>query len=194
MKQYKINSLILKDHFKYHTTIKKNLIKLINETKDKKFLKKDNYFNDDIAKTDWPLADNWERAWTKKYKELFIEQFMLFANKLGYKNIQLSKLWYQQYDLYQTHGWHIHARNYTGTYYLQLPQDAPYTEFIYPDKLNKGFTIEVKEGDMIFFPCHFMHRSKPSLSDKKKTIISWNLDFFDIMDMHIGEKESVLKL
>jgi hypothetical protein len=39
-----------------------------------------------------------------------------------------------------------------------------------------------------------MHRSKPSLSKKTKTIISWNLDFEDILDKHIGEKESIATL
>ena len=194
MIQFEINSLILKDRFKFHEMIKNDLLQLINESSDEGFKKKDIYFNDDLSKTDWPLANNWEREWGKRYKNLFVEQFKNFANALGYKDIQLSKLWYQQYGFKQTHGWHIHARNYTGAYYLELPQDAPYTEFIYPSNLNKGFTIEVKEGDIIFFPCYFMHRSKASLSKKTKTIISWNLDFFDILDKHIGEKESVITL
>jgi hypothetical protein len=167
MIQFEINSLILKDRFKFHEMIKNDLLQLINESSDEGFKKKDIYFNDDLSKTDWPLANNWEREWVKRY---------------------------QQYGFKQTHGWHIHARNYTGAYYLELPQDAPYTEFIYPSNLNKGFTIEVKEGDIIFFPCYFMHRSKASLSKKTKTIISWNLDFFDILDKHIGEKESVITL
>mgnify|MGYP003650239639 FL=1 len=194
MIQYKINSLILKDSFKSHGMIKDDLLELINKSNDKSWLKKDSYFNDDLAKTDWPLADDWERDWTKRYRGLFLDKFKEFANTLGYKNIQLSKLWYQQYGLKQTHGWHVHARNYTGVYYLELPKDSPHTEFIYPNNLNKGFTIEVKEGDMVFFPCNFMHRSKPSLSKKTKTIISWNLDFEDILDKHIGEKESIATL
>ena len=77
-----------------------------------------------------------------------VEEFCVECDKLGYKNIQLFKLWYQQYGYKQTHGWHTHARNYTGTYYLQLPDDAPNTEFLYADNLDKGFSIN-QNGDVI---------------------------------------------
>ena len=58
MKRYTFNSIILKDRFKYHNEIKKDLLKLIIKSDDKKWIDKDQYFNDDLLKTDWPLADN----------------------------------------------------------------------------------------------------------------------------------------
>jgi len=33
---------------------------------------------------------------------------------------------------------------------------------------------------MILFPSYFIHRSPPLKNNKRKTIISWNLDFLDI--------------
>lgn len=191
MKIYKFNSLIIKDKMKLHDQIKSDLLDLINNTKDLSFKKKDEYFGDDLLKSDWPLADNWERPWASRYKNIFIEQFKYFANTLGYKDIQLSKLWYQQYGYKQTHGWHIHARNYTGAYYLELPKDAPRTEFLYPDNLEEGFSINVEEGDMLFFPCHFAHRSNKSNSKQIKTIVSWNLNFVDILNEHVNKDNKI---
>jgi uncharacterized RmlC-like cupin family protein len=117
---------------------------------------------------------------------------LFFSNYLGYQKIHLHKLWFQQYGKKDTHGWHIHGGNYTGTYYLEMPSDAPTTEFLFTDNLNKSFTIKVKEGDMIFFPCQFIHRSNESISNNTKTIISWNIDFIDILPQHIGNKEEIL--
>ena len=110
---------------------------------------------------------------------------------MGYKDVQLSKLWYQQYGYKQTHGWHTHFRNYTGTYYLELPKDAPRTEFLYPDNLEEGFSINVEEGDILFFPCHFAHRSNKSNSKQIKTIISWNLDFVDLLNEHVNKDNKI---
>lgn len=176
---------------KFHDHIKNDLLSLINKAADSSFQKKDKYFGDDLLKSDWPLADNWDRPWAAKYADIFNGQLKYFANALGYKDIQLSKLWYQQYGHKQTHGWHIHARNYTGAYYLELPDDAPNTEFLYPDNLQDGFSIDVKEGDILFFPCHFMHRSNKSKSHSVKTIISWNLDFLDILDEHVNRDNNI---
>ena len=58
MKIYKFNSLIIKDKMKLHDQIKSDLLDLINNTKDLSFKKKDEYFGDDLLKSDWPLADN----------------------------------------------------------------------------------------------------------------------------------------
>jgi len=193
MKRYTFNSIILKDKFKYHNEIKKDLLKLIIKSDDKKWIDKDQYFNDDLLKTDWPLADNANREWVKKHKDKFINQFNVFANALGYQKATLIKIWYQRYGYQQTHGWHTHWGNYTGAYYLELPKNAPTTEFLYCNNLEKSFTINVKEGDLIFFPCHFIHRSPKSKSKKIKTIISWNLNFDHVLEFYIKDRKKIKK-
>ena len=71
MKIYKFNSLIIKDKMKYHDHIKHDLLNLINQASDSAFQKKDEYFGDDLLKSDWPSADDLEnRPWAKKYKHL----------------------------------------------------------------------------------------------------------------------------
>jgi hypothetical protein len=189
---YVFPSLILKDKFKFHDEIKDNLLKLINESKGDKWENKDDYFNDKLLKTDWPDASNKDRKWVQKYENHLSEQLLFFANYLGYQKIDIQKLWFQQYSKQDTHGWHIHGANYTGAYYLEMPSDAPTTEFLFTDNLDKSFTIKVEEGDIIFFPCYFIHRSNKSISSNTKTIISWNLDFIDILPKYVGDKKEIL--
>lgn len=192
LKGYIFPCVILKDKFKFHDEIKNDLLSLINKAEDKSWNNKDHYFDDQLSKTDWPLAHDSTREWVKKYKNNFGEQLSYFANILGYKDIHLNKIWYQQYSKDGTHGWHVHGGSYTGTYYLELPKDAPTTEFLYTDNLNKSFTIKVKEGDIIFFPCHFIHRSAKSQSENMKTIISWNIDFNDILQEHVHKTKEIV--
>ena len=46
MEEYPINSLILKTKFKYHDRYKKKILKLLGESDDQAFAKKDNYYQD----------------------------------------------------------------------------------------------------------------------------------------------------
>ena len=59
------------------------------------------------------------------------------------------------------------------------------------DNLEEGFSINVEEGDILFFPCHFAHRSNKSNSKQIKTIISWNLDFIDMLDKHVNKDNNI---
>ena len=83
-------------------------------------------------------------------------------------------MWYQQYLEGDTHGWHIHGQHYTGVYYLEFPEGSSKTEICSPFSLNKK-QIDVKEGDFIVFPAHFIHRGLPNKT-MRKTIVSFNFD------------------
>lgn len=179
-KKYFIHSPFVISEFPLHKKIKKDLLNKLAKSKGSSFKNKKGHMNDDLSKTDWPLSDNFERPWVKKYggviKDFLIEQ----AIHLGFTSISLSKIWFQQYKKYQTHGWHQHARNYTGVYYLEYPKGSEPTQFLAPQNLGKTFSLKVKEGDIIIFPSYIIHRSPPLKSNKRKTIISWNIDFEDI--------------
>ena len=194
MEEYHINSLILKTKFKYHDRYKKKILKLLGESDDQAFAKKDNYYQDKLLKTDWPDADNWERPWVKYATKGIYEQLKLFAQHLGYQDLHLHKLWYQQYQQNDMHNWHTHHGNYTGTYYLEQDETSPYTEFLYPNNLKQPFTIAVEEGDMLFFPCYFIHRSALSKSKNIKSIISWNTDFNKIKPECFNINDTVHRL
>ena len=194
IKQYKFNSLILKQKFKDHKKFKKKILKYWEDGSDKSFIAKDDYYNDKLLKSDWPEADNWNRPWVKLAGNSFYQHLKLFAQHLGYMDISLHKLWYQQYGNKDFHNWHTHYGNYTGAYYLELDKKSPMTEFLFPDNLNNCFTVDVEEGDMIFFPCWLIHRSESNQSKKRKSIVSWNVNFDNIQKKYLYTRDKVEKI
>jgi hypothetical protein len=98
-----------------------------------------------------------------------------------YKKAIIDKIWFQQYVNGNTHGWHTHGNNFTGVYYLELPNDAPKTQLVNPFSQTEIFEPDVKEGKIIIFPSYVIHRA-PLVSNQnlRKTIISFNVDFENI--------------
>ena len=119
-----------------------------------------------------------------------------YFNKVDYKpiqkvvhayNIALSKFlnysaddvllvpnnyfWFQQYKTNDYHSWHRHEGSFSNVYFIDLPYKASKTSFRY---LGKEFQVEVEEGQILTFPSFLEHCSKPNLSDKIKTVISFN--------------------
>ena len=116
----------------------------------------------------------------------------VFAQKNVYNKLTINNLWFQRYKKNSIHNWHVHGDNYTGVYYLELPKDnvSCLTEFLYPDNLEKSFSIDANEGDIIFFPSFLIHRA-PSLQSKKtKTIISWNCNFNEIQSKYTYDRKN----
>ena len=42
---------------------------------------------------------------------------MSVSHELGYGEIRINRVWFQQYDKDSLHNWHLHENNYTGVYY-----------------------------------------------------------------------------
>ena len=91
----------------------------------------------------------------------------------------IKKVWFQQYNKDDYHGWHIHGDNYTGVYYLDFPRGSTPTELIEQGSLNK-ITIKAKEGDILIFPAFIIHRSPRIVKDIQKTIISFNIEMYSV--------------
>jgi len=179
-KKYLIFSPVITDSFPLHKKIKKDLLKLISKSKGDSYQNKTSTMTDDLSKTDWPLSNDFSRPWVKKYGPMIKDFLTKQVLELGYRKIDISRLWYQQYKQNQTHGWHHHARNYTGAYYVEFPKGSEPTQLLFAENLDKTFSVRAKEGDMILFPSYLIHRSPPIKNNKRKTIISWNLDLLDI--------------
>jgi hypothetical protein len=188
---YTFPNLILKTKFVDHKKYKKEILNLIKKSNDKAWVNKKDSFNDKLLKTDWPNSDNWERPWIKLIVNELYKELVNFSQYMGYQSIQLHKMWYQQYSYGDVHNWHTHDGNYTGTYYLEFDKNCSTTEFLYPNDLNKSFTVEVEEGDILFFPCSLIHRSSVSRSKKTKSIISWNTDFDKIQNEFIHDRKEI---
>ena len=180
MQELTIKTKILLDKLKGHKKIKKDILKLINNYKADSFKNKDIYNDDLIKKLDWNNAREWERPWVKVLLPFIKDHFIKCAKKLNFEDYFLRALWFQQYAENGMHGWHIHEQNYTGVYYLELPQSAPLTELIDPTDIKNKFKIKAKEGDIVIFPSFVIHRSGRMQTKDRKTIVSFNLEFKDV--------------
>jgi hypothetical protein len=114
------------------------------------------------------------------YKELAVqlEPILLeLCSTFNWERYQIHNVWFQQYEQGSSHGYHTHTHcQFTGVYYLELPDIAPRTEMINPFD-STPTVINVSEGDVIIFPSFIRHRAPVVQSDIRKTIISFNLSF-----------------
>ena len=129
---------------------------------------------DRVSKLDWTRNQDLTRPWVKIFFPNFDITIKNFIKDLGYETYLLDAIWYQQYVEGDTHGWHTHGKTYTGVYYLEFPERSSRTELYSPFNFKKH-TIKAKEGDLIIFPSHWIHRG-PCNTSKRKTIISFNFE------------------
>lgn len=167
-----LKDFIFKTKIKDHFLIKKSILDEIENDNSDTLIVNDRYYSDVISKLDWDDGENCERNWVKIFLPHFYNCINEFLLETSYIDIELNKIWYQQYLTNNSHSWHIHADQYTGVYYLEFPEKSSRTQLIFPyDKsINE---IDAEEGDIIFFPSHIIHRG-PSNNSDRKTIISFN--------------------
>lgn len=150
-----------------HQTHKKILLDLIKQLPNNPY--------ENISKTDWNLP--------KKLKRKYLDYFYPNISKSLMDNLQvyykskswrITNAWFQQYKKNSYHEYHNHTQtNFTNVYFLELP-DTNFKTILKIE--NKEYEYKVKEGQLITFPAHLLHTSKPN-GDKRKTIISFNSDF-----------------
>ena len=154
--------------FKEHLNFKDKILNIIEginlpfHSNENGIIKKTDYFIED--KLNKPYADLLESELQKVINEVV---------GIRYKFDKVS-CWFQQYDKYNTHSWHNHGlASWACVYYVELDTKAPATQFKSFD--NNEIKLNVKEGDILFFPGFLLHRSPPNLSIKRKTVIAFNL-------------------
>jgi|TARA_R110002096_G_scaffold292509_3_gene487033 hypothetical protein len=177
MKFFDLKSFYILTDIKEHQQNKNKLLSLINKME----LSTINNSNNVISKTDWNLPKETKREYINFFYKMVTPYMNDMAVKLKCKFWDISNAWYQVYKEQDTHNWHIHENNnYTNVYYLDLPEQNIKTE-LYDVKDNKVINeIQLKEGQLFTFPAHIIHRSPPNLSNKIKTIISFNSNFTQI--------------
>ena len=177
-----IKTPLLKCYFKEHKNLKNKILDLINSSKADNVFIQENFRNDNIHKLDWNDSTNFERRWVKIFKphlENTLKELML---KIGFTNVALYNVWYQQYNNLGKHGWHTHGSNFTGVYYLKFNEKIhPKTEILNPSDPKQIISIEANEGDLVAFPAYYIHRGGRNLSHESKTIISFNFDPKDVL-------------
>lgn len=184
----KIETAGLIKPFKKHFQLKNKLLSLIHQSKNENILSVNNYFSDNIHNLDWSKNNDFNRDWVKFILNDLQKHFDECAVDLGYDKINIKIIWFQQYLEGGSHGWHIHGENYTGVYYVEFEKDFPKTELINQFDQNKKIIVDVKEGDIVIFPSFIIHRSPVMKIKKRKTIISFNLEFEPTINKKIIEK------
>jgi hypothetical protein len=157
--------------------MKNQILNLIENQKSENLKITDEYFGDNISKLDWSSAEDFSRPWTQFFGKRFQETLDEISQECGYQTALVTQLWFQQYHQNDVHGWHVHGSNFTGVYYVELPEDSPKTELINPFTQQNLIIPEIQEGDFLIFPSFTIHRAPKVYTKSRKTIISWNCDF-----------------
>lgn len=163
-----------------HTKIKDDLLCDIEMAEGKYLSNEDEYYTDNIAKYDWHINRNSDRPWVKKFEPLLRNEIRDIIDIFGFSDYTLAMMWYQQYLENGTHGWHTHSDNYTGVYYLEMPECTPQTQIVNPLNHREIINLDVREGDIVLFPSFIIHRAPINKSNRRKTIISFDINAGDI--------------
>ena len=133
-----------------------------------------------IGKLDWFRSKDFEnRPWVNLCWDMVTSKLnSMIYKQYGLNGIDMNDFWFQQYVTGDAHGWHIHSQNFTGVYYLELPENDDNETKILSG--NEMITPEVKEGDICLFPSFAIHSAPKITSTKRKTILSYNFDMMGI--------------
>ena len=159
-----------------HEQYKDRLLRFFSSVPDSKNEDAEGYVR--ITKYDYMLIhEDGNRPWLDWFQPIMTAFLQKFPRKIGYQNPVIETMWFQQYGNSDMHNWHLHnGCNWAGIYYVEVPDSSVITQFINP------FTKEIsqfraKEGDVVIFPAHLQHSSPTNLTDGRKTIVAFNLNF-----------------
>jgi hypothetical protein len=166
----KIEAFYFITKIKEHSKIKNELLNLINK------IPKSSY--ESITHTDWNLPKEYKREYLDYFYKIVSPYMEDIKTLLNQKTWLIQNSWFQQYYKNDTHDWHMHAKtNFTNVYYLELPKRYLTTKIKIMHN-NKIHSIKATEGDLITFPACLLHTSKKIKDNLRKTIISFNSDFY----------------
>lgn len=171
-----IESPITINPFKYHSEIKEELLKKIDVAKNNSPYDPSSEVN--ISRADWFDASNMNRDWVSFLSKNLLNEIAKNYSEIGFDSLRVNEIWFQQYYNGSEHGWHSHSANFTNVYYLEFHESSPKTLLLNPLNRKEIIEVDVKEGDLLSFPSYVLHKAPKNESNKRKTIISYNLDCF----------------
>ena len=176
MIQHKLNTYGFVNKVEKHNSFKKYMMNYIKKQPTYRLIER----LDDISNTDWKDSYNPNRPYVKKFAKLISPYLSKIGRVLKTKKFTIGNMWYQQYGKGSKHQWHHHvSSNWSAVYYLELPNNLG-TE-LYDITESRTFDIKLNEGDLFLFPANMLHRSPPNMTNKIKTIISFNIDFNEVI-------------
>ena len=100
----------------------------------------------------------------------------------GEKSLEFVDMWYQKYYKNVEHKVHCHGNSgWSAVIYVEFDPEVHHSTMFYsPFRKPWNGNIEtfqppISEGDMIIFPSSILHEAPMNRSDKRRTIISFNI-------------------
>lgn len=121
--------------------------------------------------------------YNKEVEDIFIDEINEFCNSFRLLFSRMNSSWFQSSETNDHHSIHNHgALGYTAVCYIEYDSDVHTpTQFIAP-YLNPltgnviRYCPKVSEGSIVFFPSMIPHYTERNDSDKRRTIVSFNID------------------
>ena len=156
--------------FRKHNKIKNKLLSLIDKMPNIFY---QTHKGTTATKSDWNLPSDFQRDYLDFFYKEINSLMSQTAKKFKCQNWTIHNAWFMQYKKNDKHACHTHPRTkLSAVYYLELPKKELITEF----KNNK---IKAEEGDILIFPSYMLHRAPVNKSNERKTVISFNCDFYN---------------
>lgn len=158
--------------YPFHSEIKDDLLHLISEQPSTSVKQVDSYYKDIISKYDFDQCNDWSRPWVNYFAPRIKPFCDATINSIGYKQCSITSMWFQQYSVGNTHGWHVHDATFSCVYFLEMSDNCG-TELINPFNQNDKLVLDVKEGDLLMIPSFVIHRSP--VNKNRKTSLAFNI-------------------
>tara|TARA_R110000803_G_C11784309_1_gene297075 strand:+ start:40 stop:558 length:519 start_codon:yes stop_codon:yes gene_type:complete len=164
--------------FDKHLEIKKPLLEEFDQL-DYSTATLDKSDNDYITKTDFNYKDKDNLKYQQVLKPLFVKHLLDLFKDYNCIDLEIINMWFQQYQQNDTHHWHTHINShFSCVYFVELPDTNIKTEIQSFYKKKHKINYKVKEGDILTFPSYLYHRSPPNIVDRRKTIVSFNINIY----------------
>jgi hypothetical protein len=124
------------------------------------------------SRTDFQLNNKRKPPYLKEWNKFIRPYIKDFCKNFGVEKYDLQS-WFAQYDTNVKHHWHMHpGTHFACVYYMELPYNECSTDF-----WKKKYPAD--EGEMVFFPSWWIHRSSSNPYNKRKSVIACNLTFME---------------
>jgi hypothetical protein len=163
---------------------KKKLLKIFDEDKrckhnPDKQIKTDYFYNSD--NTSHP-------SYCSLVEEALSPYLQQTEKSMGFE-LKIRSMWYQQSKKGQAHGVHNHGpKGFSAVWYVEFDPNehlgttfhAPFPDILTGELLS--YTPPVKEGDLVIFPSHMLHEQLENSSNKRRSIVSFNIKGYTDLD------------
>ncbi len=141
-----------------------------------------------VSNTNWEKTNHQEPTFSialSQRDQISFKEFV--CKKYNKEGIVIQDQWFNQYysGTGSDHPWHTHHdpsspvnNDLSCIYYIELEDKSLRTVFLNPDN-GKEFVPPVNEGEIVIFKSDIPHKSPRNFTKTRKTVVSFNLRFFN---------------